>query len=75
MSVQEVGLAKTAGVGFEASAAKEEGVRMEDDESRGSSEVLKQVVGASWSSLRTEKGQRDEEGAYGMEQWGAEGLG
>lgn len=46
---------------------------MEDDELRGSSEVLKQVGEASWSSLRMEKGQRDEEGACGMEQWGAEG--
>lgn len=36
MSVQEVGLVKTAGVGFEASAAKEEGVQMEGDELKGS---------------------------------------
>lgn len=74
-SVQEAALAKTAAAGFEASAAEEEGVQMEDDELRGSSEVLKQVVEASWSSLRMEMGQRDEEGACGMEQWGAEGLG
>jgi len=74
-SVQEAGLAKTAAVGFEASAAKEEGAQMADDELRGNSEVLKQVVEASWSSWRMEKGQRDEEGACGMEQWGAEGLG
>lgn len=74
VSAREAGLVKTAMVGFEASAAKEEGVQMEGDELRGSSEVLKQVAEAGWSSLRMEMGQRDEEGACGMEQWGAEGL-
>lgn len=48
---------------------------MEGDESRGSSEVLKRVAEASWSSSRTEKGRRDEEGACGTEQWGAAGWG
>lgn len=50
VSIQEAGLAKTAAVGFEASAAEEEGARTEGGELRGSSEVLKQVVEASWSS-------------------------
>lgn len=50
VSVQEAELVKTAVVGFEASAAEEEGVQMEGGELRGSSEVLKQGVEASWNS-------------------------
>lgn len=43
---------------------------MEGGEWRGSSGVLEPAAEAGWSSSRTEKGRRDEEGACGMEMGG-----
>lgn len=48
---------------------------MEGGEWRGSSGVLEPAAEAGWSSSRTEKGRRDEEGACGMEGWEAAGWG